>query len=139
MAACEGNIRRPGTSRERAACDVRVLVPLDRGLSESGSSSQAAIFKCSTSCELSYIFLISTKCFNRTQMCRFSFRINSEEDTNGAGKYSCSNDSSCTDCRPKADHRQCADGIGPCNSNYNSNHAANAGNNGGLCQKLQQD
>ena len=52
MAACEGNIRRPGTSRERAVCDIRVLVPLDRGLSESGSSSQPAIFKRSVSCEL---------------------------------------------------------------------------------------
>ena len=53
MAACEGNIRRPGTSRERAVCDVRVLVPLDRGLSESGSSSQPAICKRS-------VILVST-------------------------------------------------------------------------------
>ena len=35
---CERNVRSPGTSRERAVCDVRVLVPLDRGLSGRGSA-----------------------------------------------------------------------------------------------------
>ena len=35
---CERNVRSPGTSQERAERDVRVLVPLDRGLSASGSA-----------------------------------------------------------------------------------------------------
>ena len=37
MTHCERNVRSPGTSRERAISDVQVLVPLDRGLSASGS------------------------------------------------------------------------------------------------------
>ena len=38
MTYCERNVRSPGTSREQAVSDVQVLVPLDRGLSESGSA-----------------------------------------------------------------------------------------------------
>ena len=38
MTHCERNVRSPGTSQERAISNVRVLVPLDRGLSASGSA-----------------------------------------------------------------------------------------------------
>ena len=40
---CERNVRSPGTSQERAERDVRMLVPLDRGLSASGSASQSVV------------------------------------------------------------------------------------------------
>ena len=40
---CERNVRSPGTSRERAFGDVRVLVPLDRGLSASGSAHRMSL------------------------------------------------------------------------------------------------
>ena len=40
---CERNVRSPGTSQERAERDVRVLVPLDRGLSESGSAHRRSV------------------------------------------------------------------------------------------------
>ena len=38
VAACERNVRSPGTCWERGKDDVRSLVPLDRGLSASGSA-----------------------------------------------------------------------------------------------------
>ena len=40
---CERNVRSPGTSQERAERDVRVLVPLDRGLSASGSAHRRSL------------------------------------------------------------------------------------------------
>ncbi len=42
-AFCAGNVRSPGTSRERVEDDGRVLVPLDRGLSANGSSAQIPV------------------------------------------------------------------------------------------------
>ena len=38
VTGCERNVRSPGTSFEQAFGDVRMLVPLDRGLSASGSA-----------------------------------------------------------------------------------------------------
>jgi len=43
VTACERNVRSPGTSQERAYGDVRVLVPLDRGLSASGSAHRLSL------------------------------------------------------------------------------------------------
>ena len=54
MTHCERNVRSPGTSRERAFSDIRVLVPLDRGLSASGSSSQPVTLTRPAAGELSW-------------------------------------------------------------------------------------
>ena len=43
VTACERNVRSPGTSWERAIGDVRMLVPLDRGLSASGSAHNLSL------------------------------------------------------------------------------------------------